>query len=62
MADVRKKFVTFLKNNWIKYLVQIVIALALSLAFMSFRGAFEAGTVPAGPELRLCVTVFPSQQ
>ena len=39
MADVRKKFVAFLKNNWIKYLVQIVIALALSLAFMGFRGA-----------------------
>ena len=54
MADVRKKFVAFLKNNWIKYLVQIVVALALSLAFMGFRGAFDAGAMPADRAKAVC--------
>ncbi len=42
MADNGNKFVTFLKNNWIKYLVQTVIALILSLIVMNFRGAFNS--------------------
>lgn len=42
MADVREKFVTFWKNNWIKYLVQIAAALVLSLVIMGLGGAFDA--------------------
>ncbi len=42
MADVRERFVTFWKNNWIKYLVQTVVAVILSIVIMGFRGAFNA--------------------
>ena len=41
MADNGNKFITFLKNNWIKYLVQTVIALILSLIVMNFRGQIQ---------------------
>lgn len=42
MTGNGNKFVTFLKNNWIKYLVQTVIALILSLIIMNLRGAFDS--------------------
>lgn len=42
MTGFRERFTAFWKKNRIKYLVQLVIALLISLLFMELRGAFGA--------------------
>ncbi len=54
MTGNGNKFVTFLKNNWIKYLVQTVIALMLSLIIMNLRGAFDSEAAAADRFKAVC--------
>ena len=43
-----------MKKNWKKYVVQIVIALMLSVIFMDFRGAFDSEADAAKRRMGVC--------